>query len=253
MMMNEPNASGRMRAVVLAAGAGGRLGELTEHTAKPLVRLGGVPVIERTLRWLSSHGVREVAINLHHLGQQIEAHVGDGSRFGLGVNYSRESELRGTAGALVPLRDWLSSGPFLVVAGDNYYDFDLAALMSAHADNAGVATMALYTLDAHQHTCPDGRFVEIDRTHRVLRLVDGERDPQLRVVSASCYVLEPGLLKHIPTDRPSSIADLFVKVLRAQGILCGHMIDGRCLCLDTPDALALARRYFGEGVTGDVT
>jgi NDP-sugar pyrophosphorylase family protein len=101
-----------VKAFLLAAGRGKRLGEITEHTPKPMVKVGGSHVIERNLRWLASHGIREVAINLHHLGDVIENRLGDGSALGVSITYSRESEPLGTAGALKPMQDFLADGPF---------------------------------------------------------------------------------------------------------------------------------------------
>jgi NDP-sugar pyrophosphorylase family protein len=240
-----------VKACLLAAGRGERLGEISEHTPKPMVKVGGRAVIEHDLRWLAAHGVREVAINLHHLGDVIERHVGDGSAFGVSVRYSRESELLGTAGALKPLEDFLKDGPFLVVYGDNLFDFDLRKLVAAHADNAAVATLALFSPDQHAHTGVAGGWVEMDRSDRILRFTEGHVDTGLHLVNAGCYVVEPSLLQHVPEGTHCDFGrDLFPKVLRSQGILCGHMIDGWCLGLDTPKALAEARRFFVERLTG---
>ncbi len=241
-----------MRACLLAAGSSARLGEISEHTPKPMIRIGGRPVIEHNLRWLASHGIREIAINLHHLGDVIEEYVGDGSAFGVSVRYSREPELLGTAGALKPLEDFLSGAPFLVVYGDNLLDYDLSRQIAAHGDTAAIATLALFSPEAHPHTGVAGGRVEMDRSGRVLRFVEGRVDPGLNLVNAGCYVVEPGLLRHIPTDKPCDFGrDLFPLVLRERGILAGHMIDGWCLGIDTPEALANARRFFEECVAED--
>jgi len=240
-----------MKAVLLAAGRGARLGEYCEHTPKPMVPIAGRPVIDHTLAWLRRSGVSQVFINVHHLGEVIEERVGDGSRLGLDVQYSRESELRGTAGALRPLAQHLQDGPFLVVYADNYFDFDLPGLFDAHACNAAVATLALFSWDDHPHTQVAGGRVEMDRSGRILRMVEGLDEPALRYVNAGCYVVEPRLLDHIP-DEPFDFGhDLFPLVLRHQGILCGHLIDGICLGLDTPDALQRARRLLGKDAVAD--
>lgn len=237
-----------MKAVVLAAGYGKRLGEIAEHTPKPMVRLAGRPLIEHTLRWLAASGVREVAINLHHLGEVIERHVGDGSAFGVSVRYSHEERLLGTAGALKPLVEFLGEAPFLVVHGDNLFDFDLRKLIAAHADTAAIATLAVYSPERQPHTGSADGLVEMDRSGRILRFVDNRADFGLKLVSAGCYVVEPALLQHVPVDRPFDFGrDLFPHVLRKQGILCGHVIDGWCLCIDTPAALARAQRFLETG------
>lgn len=236
-----------MKAVVLAAGRGTRLGELSEHTPKPMVKVRGRTVLEQNLQWLHAHGVRDVAINVHHLGGVIERHIGDGSRLGLSVRYSREEKLLGTSGALKPLEDFLCDGPFLVVYGDNLFDFDLRKLTEAHANNAAVATLALFAPESPFFTGVAGGRVEMDRSGRILRFVEGRVDAGLNLVNAGCYVVESSLLQHIPAGHASDFGrDIFPMVLRNQGLLGGHLIEGWCLGLDTPEALSCAQRFLGE-------
>lgn len=235
------------KAVVLAAGYGSRLGELTENLPKPLVRVGSQSVLEHDLHWLAAHGIEQVAINLHHLPDRIEALVGDGSAFGLAVHYHRESELQGTAGTCRALRDWLGDEAFVVVYGDNLLDFDLDAMCCRHAETPAITTLALFSPQTHLHTGIAGGRVEMDRTGRVLRFLEGVHDASLSYVNAGCYVVEPSLLQHVPDGVAFDYGrDLFPHVLRHQGILGGHVIDGMCLGIDTPEALAQARQLLGS-------
>ena len=237
-----------MRAVVLAAGYGARLGELTENQPKPLVRVGPCSVLEHDLRWLAGQGIDEVAVNLHHLPDQVTALVGDGSALGVAVHYHREAELQGTAGTCRALMDWLGDEPFLVVYGDNLLDFDLAAMQTRHAESPAIATLALFAPATHPHTGVVGGRVEMDRSGRVLRFLEGVEDASLTYMSAGCYVVEPTLLQHVPDGVPYDFGrELFPQVLRHQGILGGHVIDGMCLGIDTPEALAQARRLLASG------
>jgi NDP-sugar pyrophosphorylase family protein len=247
-----------MKAVLLAAGRGERLGELSEHLPKPMVKVGGMPVLERNLRWLQANGVTDVVINLHHLGEVIERHVGDGSRLGLNVRYSREPELLGTAGGVKKVEDFVRDGSFLVVYGDNLFDFDLEQMLAAHRRWPCVATIALLSLDYHQYSGIGSGRVEMDRSGRILRFVEHSRDPAaaaLRLVNAACYVLEPGVLSLIPPGRVCDFGkDVFPRLLRSHQFLCGHVIEpgGKVLGLDTPEALARARALYPEeeGVAG---
>ena len=239
-----------MKAMVLAAGKGSRLGEITENQPKPMIKIGGVPVLERNLRWLARHGVHEVAINLHHLGDVIERQIGDGARFHLAVRYSREQELLGTAGAVKELEGFFADGPFLVVYGDNLFDFDLTGLVRAHDRHPGIATLALFDVDRHRHTGMAGGRVELDRSGRILRFVEGSSDPSLKLVNGGCYVLEPTVLGQIPTGRSYDFGKhLFPNLLRNY-FVCGHVIEpnGKILGLDTPESLARAREIVsGSG------
>jgi MurNAc alpha-1-phosphate uridylyltransferase len=117
-----------MKAMILAAGKGERLRPLTLHTPKPLVRVAGLPLIEYHLRALAEAGVREVVINHAWLGEQIEAHLGSGERFGLQLAYSAEGEPLETGGGIHRALPLLGDAPFLVVNGDIWTDYDFAAL-----------------------------------------------------------------------------------------------------------------------------
>lgn len=112
-----------MQAMILAAGLGSRLRPLTEHTPKPLVKVGGVPLIEYHLIRLKALGIHDLMINVSHLGGQIESHCGDGSRFGLNIQYSRESG--GPIGAVPGIRLAMTrglSGHFLLISADCWFD-----------------------------------------------------------------------------------------------------------------------------------
>ncbi|MAT85320.1 MAG: mannose-1-phosphate guanylyltransferase [Gammaproteobacteria bacterium] len=117
-----------MKAMILAAGRGERLRPLTDRVPKALAPVGGEPMLAHQLRWLAAAGIREVVINLHHLGEQIVAAVGDGAGFGLTVRYSREDTLLETGGGIVNALPLLGEAPFLLLNGDIYTDFPLTAL-----------------------------------------------------------------------------------------------------------------------------
>ncbi len=234
-----------MKAMVLAAGKGSRLGDMSEKLPKPMVEVAGQPVLDHNLRWLAGAGVTEVVINLHHLGDVIRDHVGDGSQYGLAVQYSFEESLLGTAGALSPVRDVFADEPFLVVYGDNLFDFDLEKMIVDHRQNLGVATIALFTTDGHEHTGIAGGRVEIDKSGRVLRFVEGSLAPELVHVNAACYVVNPELLSWIPDGEFCDFGkDVWPRALGESRILSGHVILGRCLGIDTPEALARAHELF---------
>ena len=120
-----------MKAFILAAGRGSRLAPLTDHTPKPLLPVAGKPLIHWQLERLKAAGYREVLINLHHLGDQIEASIGDGGAFGLQVTYSQEPELLETAGSMIANQTFFEGAPFLAINGDIWTDFDLSTLPEA--------------------------------------------------------------------------------------------------------------------------
>ena len=117
-----------MKAMILAAGKGERMRPLTLHTPKPLVPVAGMPLIEYHLRALAAAGFTEVVINHAWLGQQIEDHLGDGSRWGLSIRFSPEGEPLETGGGIFKALPLLGEEPFVLVNGDIWTDYDFSRL-----------------------------------------------------------------------------------------------------------------------------
>ena len=142
-----------MKAMILAAGRGERMRPLTDTTPKPLLRVGGRCLIEYHLSALVRAGIQEVIINLGHLGEKIEAFLGDGHRFGLTIRYSREAkEILDTGGGIHHALPLLGSAPFVVVNGDVFTDYPFDRLP---AQPAGLAHVVLVANPPHH---PQGDF-----------------------------------------------------------------------------------------------
>lgn len=112
-----------MKAMILAAGRGTRLGVHSRTVPKAMQTIAGKPLVGYQLEWLRSAGVTDVVINLHHLGEKIRDYVGDGGNFGLAVHYSPEEILLETGGGIVAALPTLGKEPFLVLLGDIFTDF----------------------------------------------------------------------------------------------------------------------------------
>ena len=128
-----------MKAMILAAGVGERMRPLTNHTPKPLLRVGGIPLLEHHIRRLARAGYAELVINVSHLAQQIIDFCGDGSRWGVSISFSLEEQPLETAGGIQRALPLLGPQPFLVVNGDIWIDYDfsqLAAYRPAPAESA---------------------------------------------------------------------------------------------------------------------
>jgi MurNAc alpha-1-phosphate uridylyltransferase len=141
-----------MRAIVLAAGRGERLRPLTDLTPKPLLPVRGQPLIVHHLEALARAGVREVVVNLSWLGERIRAALGDGARWGVRIHYSEEGpQALETGGGIFQALPRLGPGPFLVVNGDTYTDYDFSRLA---IDENAWAHLVLVPNPAH-HTRGD--------------------------------------------------------------------------------------------------
>lgn len=124
-----------MKAMILAAGRGERMRPLTDHTPKPLLKVGGKSLIVWHLERLTKAGFKEVVINHAHLGEQIEQALGEGSQWGLHIQYSPEKIALETAGGIANALSLLGPEPFLVVNGDTFTEIDFGALNHALQSN----------------------------------------------------------------------------------------------------------------------
>lgn len=118
-----------MRAMILAAGRGQRMGSLTEHTPKPLLRVGKYLLIEHSIFALKRAGITEIIINVSYLKEQIVDTLGDGKHYGIAIRYSQETERLETGGGIVKALPLLKNEPFIVMGSDIITDYPLAKLM----------------------------------------------------------------------------------------------------------------------------
>ncbi len=134
-------------ALVLTAGLATRLHPLSSVRAKAALPVAGEALVSRILRWLHDAGIHRVVLNLHHRAESITRIVGDGSRVGLSVRYSWETDILGSAGGPARAIPLLESDRFLIVNGDTLTDLDLRALAAQHIDTNALVTMAVVDAD----------------------------------------------------------------------------------------------------------
>jgi NDP-sugar pyrophosphorylase family protein len=155
-----------MKALVLAAGLGERARPLTEKTPKPMLAVGGRPLIHYPLAMLKRAGITQVAINVHHLAGEIQRGLRDGKSLGMEITYSPEPTLMGTGGPLNALRGYFGNEAFVLANSDSILDLDLAAMIALHRDRGAIATIGLLKPNdgrAHEH-------IEIDHDARIRRM-----------------------------------------------------------------------------------
>ncbi|MCL5291263.1 MAG: nucleotidyltransferase family protein [Actinobacteria bacterium] len=231
-----------MKALVLTAGKSTRIAPVSKGVPKPLLRIDGRSVIEHNLLWLKSFGIRDIWINLHYRPEDIKKHLGDGSRLGVEIRYSFEEEILGTAGAIKKLEAECDE-MFLVVYGDNFFNFNLAGLLEAHDPQESLVTIALFSMKEHLNSGIAGGRVKVDGG-RVVAFIEG--DSAYDLVNAGCYVCNPELCNHISAGRFCDFSkDLFPKLLDEGRMLGAHLIDGYCLGLDDPASYERVRALLG--------
>lgn len=209
-----------MIAAIVAGGKGTRLKDVSGEIPKPMVPVGGKPVLERQVELLARWGAREVHILTGYLGHVIEEHFGDGRRFGLAIRYHREKEPLGTAGCVAALSG-LVGGPFVLLYGDIVMDMNLADFSAFHRDKGSAATLAVHPND-HPH---DSDLVVMDERRRITGFIPKDRKPRwyANCVNAAVYVLSPSVFRHIPAGMPADfVRDVFPSMLAAGEPLFGY-------------------------------
>jgi MurNAc alpha-1-phosphate uridylyltransferase len=213
--------------MILAAGLGERMRPLTDHTPKPLLRVGGVPLIEHHIRRLAVGGFRELVINVSHLGEQISAYCGDGSRWGVAIAYSPEEAPLETAGGIHRALPLLGERPFLVVNGDIWIDYQFARLVDCRL---GPDTGAHLVMVGNPPQHPRGDFL-LDPDGRVRELkggMTGVTYAGVGVYDADFFAgMQPGKLRLRP---------LLDAAIRA-GRLSGEFFTGDWEDVGTPERL----------------
>ena len=234
-----------MKALILAAGKSTRIAGHVGGLPKPLIPVAGEPIIAHTLRWLASHSITHCWVNLHYQPEPIREMLGDGSRYGVQIRYVHEPHILGTAGAVKNLEaQW--DKEFLVVYGDNYLGFDLAALLVEHRRNQAVATVALFDWDSDQHSGIAGGRVIMAPEGRITGFAekgDGVLDSGSKWVNAGAYCLQPAICRLIPSGLFCDFGrDIFPRMLQENIALAGFPIHSYCLAVDTVEALTKANQ-----------
>jgi NDP-sugar pyrophosphorylase family protein len=223
---------------LLAGGLATRLRPVTATVPKALVEVAGRPFIDHQLALLRRNGVRRVVLCLGHLGEQVEAHLGDGQAHGLELAYSHDGpRLLGTGGALRRAAPLLGD-VFWVTYGDSYMDIDYAAVLAhfAGADALGLMTVLRNDdrWDRSNVVFRDGRLVRYDKR---------AASPEMNYIDYGVALLRREALERIPPDRPCDLADLY-GALVAEGRMLGYEVARRFYEIGTPAGLEETRAYL---------
>ena len=182
--------------MILAGGLSTRLYPLTKQVPKPLVPVAGVPNAEHVIHYLKAYGFDEIAINLHYLADAIVERLGDGSRFGVRLEYSYEPELLGSAGAVKKLEPFFGDETFVVVGCDDLTDLPLDDLLAFHRDRQAVATIGLVECEEVDQY----GVVVLDDRGKVVGFQEkpAKGTERSRLANTGIYAFSPEIFAHIP-------------------------------------------------------
>lgn len=207
------------RVVIMAGGRGRRLGPLTDTCPKPMLKIGGKPILETVIDLLMTFGFSDFTLSVHYLKERIIDYFGDGRSRGVRIDYLIEESPLDTAGALGLLQ--LSDDmPFLVMNGDIYTDLDFGGLLEEHQSSGADATMCVREF---AYRIPFG--VVRQGTDGMISGID-EKPSVSHLVNAGIYVFNPDVLSCVPPNTPFPMTGLFEEIIRKGKTARSHMIEG---------------------------
>jgi len=223
-----------MKAMILAAGYGERLWPLTADRTKPALPVLGKPLVGYVAEYLAGFGIKEVIVNLHHHPDSVRRALGDGSQFGVVMEYVHEPVILGTSGALDNARTFLESDTFVVVNGKLITDLDLNAALAEHRAREALATLVLRPNEKFERFS----FVELDNglvkrfagmpSRNTWQSVDSP------LMFTGIHIIEPRIFDYIPRGVFSdSVIDVYPQAIARGEIILGHVAEGMWYELST--------------------
>lgn len=203
-----------MKAVIIAGGKGKRLGKITKKLPKPLVRIGGKPVLEHQINLLVKNGIKEVWLLIGYKGEMIRSYFGNGKKWNIKIRYSQEDRPLGTAGAVKSISEKLSTN-FLVLYGDVMINCDIKRFIRFHR-RYGRDSLATIVVHPNDHPL-ESDLVEIKNSHVIN--IHPKPHPtdvwQHNLVNAAVYILSPKIFSFIPTNKETDFGrDVFLQLLK---------------------------------------
>ena len=232
-----------MKVMLLAAGKGERMRPLTSHTPKPLLQAGGYSLLEHLIRKLAAHDFTDLVINHAWLGQQVEDAFGDGSKLGVHIAWSRETEPLETAGGIIKALPLLGDAPFAVVNGDIFTDYPFGKLRTALAAQDHVHLVLVANPEHH----PKGDF-SVDRTGRLQLPAASSSQTTATFTYSGIGVFHPRLFAGV-TEMKYPLLSLLTQAINSQQA-SGSVFTGTWMDIGTPQRLAQLDQQLKAGIHG---
>ena len=235
-----------MRVVIMAGGKGTRISSVASDIPKPMIKIDGTPVLEREIRCLKEQGFDDLIITVSHLGHIIMNYFGDGSNFGVHIEYFVEEHPLGNAGALFELKDKLTED-FLLLNADAIFDIDFNRIVKFHKEKGG-----LVTLFTHPNSHPyDSGLIIADKTGAVkqwLTKEDARPKYYKNRVNAGLHVVSPDILAVRPEGVKVDLDRQLLKPLAGTGTMFCYDSPEYVKDMGTPDRYEAVCKDFADGV-----
>lgn len=230
-----------MKGIILAAGLGKRLRPFTKNLPKPMLSVGGRPIVVYTIRLFKKFGIKDVIINLHYKPEAIINYLRDGKKLGVRITYSYEPVLLGTAGAVKNVAHLLRK-TFIVAYGDTLRNINISGALKAHKEKRADLTIALYKAGDSQGC----GIVNLRSNNSISRFVEkprGIKDISHRYANSGFYIIEPKILDYIPSGKPYDFSTQLFPFLIKRGFrIYGYPTDSYLLDIGSRRSYAKAKK-----------
>lgn len=232
----------------MCGGEGTRLRPLTFDRPKPMIPLLNKPSLVHLVEHLAVEGFNDIVLTLGYLGGEIEEALGDGSIYGVHIEYVHEKEKLGTAGSVKNAEALFEGEPFMVVGGDHVMDLDLRQFFRFHEKNDALVTIGLLPIDDPR----EYGIADLDVKGRINRFFEkpGPGEIFSNLASTGIYVCDPEVLKWIPKSKYDFAKDLFPDIMNKGETINGFLVRGKWTDIGNPKAYREACRWMLEQMPG---
>ncbi len=235
-----------MKTVIMAGGKGTRISSIASDIPKPMIRIDGVPVLEHEINSLREQGFNDIIITVGHLGQVIIDYFGDGSKFGVNIDYYFEDRPLGTAGALFQLKDKLTED-FLLLNGDAIFEIDFNKFVKYHKEKGG-----LVTLFTHPNSHPyDSGLIFVDDNNMVIKWLNKEDvrpEYYKNRVNAGLHIISPKVLDQTFTTEKIDLDRQILKPLTEIGGMYAYDSPEYVKDMGTPERFYQVEKDYKSGI-----
>ncbi|KFM19897.1 Bifunctional protein GlmU [Marine Group I thaumarchaeote SCGC AAA799-P11] len=228
-----------MKAVILAGGLGTRLRPLTLKTPKPMLPLGKKPILEHLIDWNKKNGIKSIVLCVSYRKEKIQNYFKDGKEFGVEIEYAISKKPLATAGQLKTAEVFIDD-TFVCVYGDSIFDFSLRNMIKQHKARKAFTTMSLYEYKTNLE-------YGVINTSKTGKVTSWEEKPEIKAnINMGCYVMEPGILKYIPKNKPYGMDDVIKKAMKNKKLVSSFITKKGFMDIGNKESYKQANEEFAK-------
>ena len=228
-----------VKAVILAGGLGTRLRPLTLKTPKPMLPLGKKPILEHLIDWSKKNGVKSIVLCVSYRKEKIQDYFKDGKKFGVNIEYAVSKKPLATAGQLKTAEEFIDD-TFVCVYGDSIFDFSLRNMIKQHKAKKAFTTMSLYEYKTNLQ-------YGVIHSSKTGKVTSWEEKPEIKAnINMGCYVMEPGILKYIPKNKPYGMDDVIKKAMKNKKLVSSFITKKGFLDIGNKESYKQANEEFAK-------